>query len=198
MSDTTQKKVQKLTIQMEELENRQRRSNLRLLGIPEGAEKGNARTFLMAWLPKALGLSIEQPFTIKQAYWLGTSPQNQARTGETRPRILLVKFLTYRDKDRVMKTARLKEKVLFENSHVMIFPDLSAEVQKQWKLFDGVKQRLRHLRKEYGFMFPARLRIQHKGTWHYFSSPVKAEEFIRQMESSSPEDSSQDHQENGE
>lgn len=38
LANTTQKKVQKLASQMEELENRQRRSNLRLVGLPEGSE----------------------------------------------------------------------------------------------------------------------------------------------------------------
>lgn len=46
LANTTQKKVQKLASQMEELENRQRRSNLRLVGFPEESENEDASTFL--------------------------------------------------------------------------------------------------------------------------------------------------------
>ena len=137
LANATQKKVQKLTSQMEELENRQRRSNLRLVGLPEGSENGDARTFLMTWLPKALDIETGQPLAIEQSYRLGTmlqqryQTQDQVGSDKTRPRILLVKFLTYRNRDRVMKAARLKEDILVKERHVMFFPDLSTEVQKQ-------------------------------------------------------------------
>ena len=120
-----QKKVQKHTSQMEELENQQHHSNLRLVGLPEGSENGDACTFLMAWLPKVLDIETGQPLTIEQAYRLGkTLQQNQDGSDKPRPRILLVKFLTYRDSDRVMKAARLKDDITVEDSHVMFFPDL--------------------------------------------------------------------------
>ena len=182
LADTTQKQVQKFTSQIEELENRQRRSNLRLVGLPEGSENGDVRAFLMAWLPKTLDMEAGQPLTIEQAYRLGKpQTQEQLRSDVPRPRILMVKFLTYRDRDRVMKAARLKGDIMVDRSRVMFFPDLSTEVLRQRKLFDGVKQSLRQMRKEYGFMFPAKLRILHNKTWHYFTSALQAEEFIRKM-----------------
>ncbi|KAE8277808.1 hypothetical protein D5F01_LYC24163 [Larimichthys crocea] len=83
-------------------------------------------------------------------------------------------------RDTVLKAARLKE-VKLENNHVMFFPDLSPKVQKQRKLFDGVKLRLRHLNRDYGLIFPARLRIWHEDTWHYFNSVAKADKFIDKL-----------------
>lgn len=44
-----------------------------------------------------------------------------------------------------------------------------------------MKQSLRQMRKEYGFMFPAKMQILHDKRWHYFTSPSQAEEFIRKM-----------------
>lgn len=100
---------------------------------------------------------------------------------------MLVRFLSYRDRDRVMNAARLKE-VKLENSRVLFFPNLSQRVQKQRKLFDGVKLRLRDLNKNYGLIFPARLRIWHQDTWHSFDSPAKAEKFIDKLERCNPQD----------
>ena len=182
LANATQKKVQKLTSQMEELENRQRRSNLRLVGLPEGSENGDARTFLMTWLPKALDIETGQPLAIEQSYRLGTmlqqryQTQDQVGSDKTRPRILLVKFLTYRDRDRVMKAARLKDAILVKERHVMFFPDLSTEVQKQYKLFDGVCAKcVRNMDS------CSRQKCEFYTTKDGTTSPSQAEELIRKM-----------------
>lgn len=194
-TDTTREKVHKLDMQMEEIENQRRRCNLKLVGIPEGFEKRDCRGFLRAWLPQVL--SIEHQLNIEQAYRLGATPstQNQQQSA-TRPRVVLVKFLSYHDRDTVLKAARLKE-VKLENNHVMFFPDLSPKVQKQRKLFDGVKLRLRHLNRDYGLIFPARLRIWHEDTWHYFNSVAKADKFIDKLQPCNPREtrcgSSEEH-----
>lgn len=194
-TDTTREKVHKLDMQMEEIENQRRRCNLKLVGIPEGFEKRDCRGFLRAWLPQVL--SIEHQLNIEQAYRLGATPstQNQQQSA-TKPRVVLVKFLSYHDRDTVLKAARLKE-VKLENNHVMFFPDLSPKVQKQRKLFDGVKLRLRHLNRDYGLIFPARLRIWHEDTWHYFNSVAKADKFIDKLRPCNPREtrcgSSEEH-----
>ncbi|KAE8288384.1 hypothetical protein D5F01_LYC12253 [Larimichthys crocea] len=118
-TDTTREKVHKLDMQMEETENQRRRCNLKLVGIPEGFEKRDCRGFLRAWLPQVL--SIEHQLNIEQAYRLGATPstQNQQQSA-TKPRVVLVKFLSYHDRDTVLKAACLKE-VKLENNHVMFF-----------------------------------------------------------------------------
>lgn len=186
VADTTRDKVQKLAMQMEDIENQRRRCNIKLVGIPEGSEKRDCRAFLMAWLPQVLG--IEDHLNIEQAFRLGSLPttptaQTQQQQSEPKPRVVLVKFLSARDRDKVMDAARLKE-VTCDNSRVLFFPDLSPKVQKQRKPFDGVKSRLRDLNMDYGFIFPARLRVWHEDAWHFFNSPAKAEKFVDKLERS--------------
>lgn len=196
VTDTTQEKVHKLVMQMEEIENQRRRCNLKLVGIPEGFEKRDCREFLRAWLPQVL--DIEHQLNIEQAYRLGTTPsaQNQQQS-VTKPRVVLVKFLSYRDRDTVWNAARRKE-VKLDNNPVMFFPDLSPKVQKQRKLFDGVKLRLRHLNRNYGLMFPAQLRIWHEDAWHYFKSAAKADKFIDKLPPCNPRESRRESsEENG-
>ena len=77
-----------------------------------------------------------------------------------------------------MKAVRLKDKIIVEDGRVMLFPDLSTEVQRQRKLFDRMKQSLRQMCKEYGFLFPAKMWILHNKSWHYFTSPSQAEKCI--------------------
>lgn len=196
VTNTTQEKANKLAMQMEEIENQRRRCNLKLIGIPEGFEKRNCREFLRAWLPQVL--AIEYQLNIEQAYRLGAMPsaQNQQQSA-TKPRVVLVKFLSYRDRDTVLNAARQKE-VKLENNRVMFFPDLSPKVQKQRKLFDGAKLRLRHLNRDYGLIFPAQLRIWHEDTWHYFKSAAKADKFIDKLPPCNPRETRRESsEENG-
>lgn len=132
------KQVALLTYKLDELENRSRRSNLRLVNLPEKVEKNKAVAFLEKWLPEALGLAtFPTPPIIERAHRL----PGRAQSGRTPPpRVLIMKFLNFQDKVRVMRAARTKGKVLCGEQEVMFFPDLSAELHRQRRRFDGVKQ----------------------------------------------------------
>lgn len=167
-----------LILKVDELENRNRRSNLRLIGLPEGTEGRDAALFLETWLPEVLGsANFPSPLIIERAHRLtGPKPAPDAR-----PRALIMKFLNFRDKERVLYIARNKGRVMYENHHVMFFPDLSADLHKQRRQFDGIKQELRAMDIRYGLMFPAKLRVTFKGQTHIFESPSAAEVFLKKI-----------------
>lgn len=174
---STQKKVQELTLKLDDLENRHRRSNLRLIGLPEKTEGGDATDFLQTWLPEVFGPDIfPSPVIIERAHRLAG---RQDPSGP--PRALIMKFLNYQDKVRVMRAARQKGKVMYREHHVMFFPDLSVEVQKQRRQYNGVKQKLRELHLDFGLIFPAKMRIFHKGSRHLFHTPEEVEVFIQRV-----------------
>ncbi|KAI4808286.1 hypothetical protein KUCAC02_000350 [Chaenocephalus aceratus] len=52
--------VESLEAKMEDLENRSRRSNVRLIGLPENAEGKDACTFLEKWIPEILGADLSK------------------------------------------------------------------------------------------------------------------------------------------
>ncbi|KAK5862833.1 hypothetical protein PBY51_018191 [Eleginops maclovinus] len=134
------------------MENRQRRFNLRLVGLPEKTEKGDLVSFLNQWLPEILGPenfvnppSIDQAFRLPRA--AASANNNPNRTPA--PRAIIMKFCWLNDRDRMMKAARKKKAVEFEGTRLMVFPDLSAEIQQRRRLFDGVKSRLHSLQIEF-------------------------------------------------
>uniref|UniRef100_A0A3Q3B0V7 L1 transposable element RRM domain-containing protein n=1 Tax=Kryptolebias marmoratus TaxID=37003 RepID=A0A3Q3B0V7_KRYMA len=170
-----QKKIQDLALKVDELENRSRRSNLRLVGLPEKTEQGDTAAFLQIWLIEVLGRdAFPSPPIIERAHRL----QGQSVPGGP-PRVIIMKFLNYQDKMRVMTAARLKGKVMYNGRHVMFFPDLSAEVVKQRKQYDQVKQQLRNLNINFGLIFPAKMRIFQRGNRFLFHTPTEVEEFIQ-------------------
>lgn len=172
-----QKKVQELTLKLDDLENRHRRSNLRLIGLPEKTEGGDAVAFLQTWLPEVLGPdTFPRPVVIERAHRL---PGRRDPSGP--PRTLIMKFLNYQDKVRVMSAARKKGKVMYREHQIMFFPDLSVEVQKQRCQYNDVKLKLRALHLDFGLIFPAKMKIFHKGSRHQFNTPEEVEAFIQQI-----------------
>lgn len=174
---TLQNKVQELTRKLDDLENRHRRSNLRIIGLPEKTEGSDAASFLQSWPPEVLGSDVFPSLpVIKRAHRL---PGRQTQNAPSRAMIL--KFLNYQDKVKVMKAAHQKGKVIYRGHHVMFFPDLSTEVQKQRSQFNGVKQQLLSLNIDFELIFPAKMRIFHQGNRQFFHTPAEVEDFIRRV-----------------
>ena len=178
------KRVALLTNKLDELENHSRRSNLRLVNLPEKVENNDPVAFLEKWLPEALGpAAFNTPPVIERAHRLPGRTQS-GRTSS--PRVLIIKFLNFQDKVRATRAARAKGKVMCGGQEVMFFPDLSAELHRQRRRFDGVKQQLRSLNIRYGIMYPAKLRLTFNGQTREFDSPADAEKFVQGIQC--PED----------
>ncbi len=107
--------------------------------------------------------------------------RNTAADAKSTPRVMIVKFLDNRNKERVMRAARAKKNVPFQNHRIVFFPDLSAELNKQQRQFDEVKKKLRAKGLVYGFIFPARLRVTVNGQAHVFQSPSEVDDFLMNM-----------------
>lgn len=78
------------------------------------------------------------------------------------PRVMIMKFLNYADKTRVMKAARMKGPILLDNRRIMFFPDVSAELLKRRKVFGQVNKDLASLSipdLHYGSIHPAKLLV---------------------------------------
>lgn len=86
------------------------------------------------------------------------------------PRPLLFKLLNYKDRDTILSKARtMSWAMAIDNSKVSLFPDFSAELQKQRAKYINVKKRLRDLKLQYAMLYPARLRVVALGEIHFFN-----------------------------
>lgn len=92
-----------------------------------------------------------------------------------------MKFLKYADKFRVMKAARSKGEILYDNQRVMFFPDVSADLVRRRKIFDSVKKELASLSiptLRYGIIHPAKLLVTVEGRRHIFDTAAAAKDFV--------------------
>lgn len=161
------------------LETRSRRSNLRLVNLPEGAEGDDACAFLENWLPDALELPMGcTKLTVERAHRIGPGAHNNPS-----PRTLIMKFLNFRDKELVTRAAKTKREVRYKNHTVRFYQDVAAGVHKKQKQFDEARRQLRLMGLRYGIIPPARLLVTYKERSHIFNNRVEAEDFIKRIRS---------------
>lgn len=169
-----------LTERIDDLENRGRRKNVRIIGLPEGAEGVNPTSFFETWLPKVLKIATKTGrIKLERAH---RALVNEASPPSDKPRSVLVRFHNFRDKERVMNASWnmgvKKEVVQHDGATVMFFHDYSAAVVRKRKKFDGVKKRLRAIGATYNQVYPAALKVTHRGSTTLFKHPADVEEYI--------------------
>lgn len=168
---------------IESLENYSRRNNIRVLNVREGCEGSDPVTFFANWLPTVLGQEhFPEPLIIERAHRT-LVPRPSA--GE-RPRAVLIRLLKYQAREKILRTAAKLSResnspILYENSPVMFFPDLSANLVKRRKEYDRVKKELKSKGIQFTLLYPAILRVTlSDGKKKTFKTPREAAAFVRE------------------
>lgn len=182
----TQRDMLALARTVESIESRQRRLNLRLVGLPEKTEKNgrDLARFLAELLPNILGAdNFPNPLAIDEAFRLPLSKKLPKRRPPP-PRTILIKFRWLSDKEQVMAAAREKKSLqLDDDNPLMFFPDLTPEIQEKRRKFDGVKVQLHNLGIEFGMLHPAKMRLYlDGGETLTFLTPAEAQDYIKTVE----------------
>ncbi|KAL2092687.1 hypothetical protein ACEWY4_012485 [Coilia grayii] len=165
-----------LADRIDDLENRSRRVNLRIINVPEDSEpKGDIVAFVSALLKDNMGNLFTSPPELERAHRaLVQKPKN----GQS-PRAIIVAFLRFRDRERVLHWARQNE-VVFQGHTLRFYPDLSTQLSKKRVGFKNVKAALYQKGIQFRLLYPARLRVTYGGETLIFDTPADAETFYAQ------------------
>ncbi len=167
---------QRLTEKMTDMEDRSRRNNVWLVGLPEGPEGSNAAGFLRVnlskWIPSLKGHDIE----IDRAHRVYVTE------GEA-PRTLIFRVLRWHDRSEILKGARqaYPVKCAQDNVTLLFFPDFSPATTIRRKAFNPVLKKMTSLGLQPFLIYPAVIKLRHKGEQRSFDSPQKAEDFISSL-----------------
>lgn len=183
-----QKLIETLEAKTDDLENRSRRKNLILLGLPENIECGHIFDFIQRKLPEWLNIPTYQLLEFERIHRVG---QLRLPTEPDKPkeplRPVMIGFLRFRDCDRIFQAARKKITPMREGEAVLTFrQDLSAEVRCKRREFAGVIAYLREKDMFRGFAYPHRLRVFHNGKIELFDNPSEAKTFIDNLNMQPP------------
>lgn len=131
-----------------DLEGRSRRNNIRLYGVPEGAEGDSMPQFVEDLLKKALSLPHDMSLRIQQAHRALTGKPGQ----NAPPRSIIINFQEYIRKEDILKRA-WAGKVVYEGQHILLDNDYATEVAQKRREYGSIKRAL----KEKGVRFPTPL-----------------------------------------
>ncbi|KAK7877575.1 hypothetical protein WMY93_031707 [Mugilogobius chulae] len=168
-----EKQNDSLLNRLEDLENRSRRVNLRIINIPEKSEYGKDNTvFISELLKDALGPDVfPSPPYLERAH----------RTGPvgSSPRPFLVCFHRYQEKEKVLRWCR-QHKLEFEGHVLRAYPDLSTALARKRAEFKPIKALLYEKGVQFRLLYPAQLKIVYNGESHTFKSSKDATDFFNQ------------------
>lgn len=165
------------TSKMDELENRNRRDNVRMVGLPEKSKGPNPIELLEKWLVEFFGReSFSTMFTIERAHRV---PFRAPPAGGY-PRPLLTKFLNCKDKVTLLRKAREAGNIFFNGTRISLYPDFSPELQRRRAEFIQIKHTLQKFKLSYALLYPARLRVTALGSNQFFDSPTSVEKWLEE------------------
>lgn len=153
-------------------EGRARRDNVRLHGIVEGAENGatSVSAFVEDLLREKLALPPAFQLDVERAHRaLGPRPPEGAP-----PRSIVVKFLSYKCKEEIIKRAWEKKGFLYKGQRVYVDHDYAPEVMKKRKEYAEAKRVLRERKIRFQTPFPAKLRVFFEGETRIYNSASEA------------------------
>ncbi|CAL1598226.1 unnamed protein product [Knipowitschia caucasica] len=177
-SDVGQLKLEvaRLTSKLDDLEGRQRRCNSRIVGVKEGLEStGKPADVIATMLKDVLNLGFTP--LLDRAHRL----RGIRRPDGDPPRVIVVKFHYFREKEEVFRKAALSSPLTLQDRRISIFPDYTADVVKKRAAFSEAKQLLRGCAGvRFGMLFPAVLRITSAtGQDKRFTDPSAAVDYIK-------------------
>uniref|UniRef100_A0A3Q3WCU9 L1 transposable element RRM domain-containing protein n=1 Tax=Mola mola TaxID=94237 RepID=A0A3Q3WCU9_MOLML len=144
------KRLETLWTRVEDLENRSRRNNIRIVGLKEGKEEtGKVAQYVERILSKGLGLT-GSGFEIERAHRSLAPMPNPNEP----PRTIMVHFLRSSARDRVLRVVKEKRGIVWEGCKLSFFEDLTRELAEKRKAFNSVKRRLHELNVRHRLVYP--------------------------------------------
>uniref|UniRef100_H2ZVN2 L1 transposable element RRM domain-containing protein n=1 Tax=Latimeria chalumnae TaxID=7897 RepID=H2ZVN2_LATCH len=166
VTDDHEARLRELWDRVQDLENRSRRNNIRVIGVPEGVEGNGVSgpTMLLSILQDCLLLGESDPIEVEQAHrTLGPRP-----APDQRPRPIIARLLRFQDRERILRLAREAGELYWRGGKIMIFPDMSRELAAQRKCFTLARCCCMELGLRHALQYPVVLRVTVDGRLHRF------------------------------
>ncbi|CAH2299068.1 Hypothetical predicted protein [Pelobates cultripes] len=149
-----------------DMEDRSRRANIRIRNIPEEVSNEKLEGFLLEFFKNLISDGDLHDYLTDRCHRL-PKPYNAS---ETLVRDVMVKFHSYKTKERIMAAMRNKPTVEEKFKNLIIFQDLSFSTRSWRKTFKDLLPTLRQKNINYRWGFPSTLRVFWNGKTENFDS----------------------------
>ncbi|KAJ1106329.1 hypothetical protein NDU88_003730 [Pleurodeles waltl] len=150
-----------------DLEDRSRRDNICLLGIPENEEGTDIQAFLSSTLSKLTSLNFDPPVEFQRVHRVGPKRSDTS----VRPSPIIGCLLRHNQTRQILQTARSHSPFQLGQHDIRITADYSKDTNKRRKAFLALRPRLRQLEMKYGLFDPARMWVTKNRVSRDFYNP---------------------------
>lgn len=161
-----------------DLEDRSRRNNICIHGLPEGREGSNIIQYLTTQLPVWFPTLGDNPPEIMRAHRVGTLRGNTSKS-----RVLIFVCLRYTDRIRILKAAR-DSPLEIAGKEVSFTADYSAVTRSRRKSCYTVMEKARQAGFLAFLIYPATIKLTRGHDHNFFDDPAKVEDFLEKTGSS--------------
>ncbi len=159
---------------IEDLENRSRRTNLRIENVPEDSEGvEDTVKFVSSMLMDITDSTLfESAPALERAHRVGKKPEKAGLP----PRPFVVCFHRFQEKERLLQWARQRT-ATYRNATLRIYPDFSVSLSRRHADFKDIKRALYVKGIKFQLLHPATLRVTFNGSTFKFDTPEEAKAF---------------------
>ena len=170
-------RIQKNEKRLRNLQNILKRSNIRIIGVPEGEEEEQKIENLFEQIMKENFPNLAKEIDFQEVQEAQRVPKKLDPRSNT-PRHIIIILPKMKQKERILEAAREKESVTYKGVPVRLSADFSKETlqaRRVWKeVFQVMKGKDLHPR----LLYSAKLSFRMEGQIKCFSDKVKLKEFI--------------------
>lgn len=177
--EVLQKEQRYIRYKMEDQENRSRRKNLRIRGLPEAhGEKENLQEKM-----EEIFKDLKSPCNISGNLNLDRVHRIRKPAeirGDT-PRDVIVRFHSFRDKEQISMNLRRNPQVKYGETNLHIFQDLAAETLSRRRILKPLLAALKANEVQYSWGFPANLTGRKDGRKAVLRFPEETQNFCDRL-----------------
>ncbi|KAI4829215.1 hypothetical protein KUCAC02_023274 [Chaenocephalus aceratus] len=167
--------VTKMRRKLNELEDRSRMNNVRIVNLPTGVEGDDPRGYLQKMLPiwiPSIKSPNNNPLEIDRAHRIFSNNTSRSRT-------MVLKLLRYTDRQAILEGARKARPTLQDGTQLLFFADYSPGTTQERKEYKEIRTKLRQKGIDSFIIYPAIMKVNNKGTRMSFNSAEEARESLK-------------------
>ncbi|CAH2312711.1 Hypothetical predicted protein [Pelobates cultripes] len=161
--------------QVEDLDNRGRRSNIRVRGIPESDDEA-PRELLEGLFAQILGDEATPDFGLERAHRALRAPRKDGQ-----PRDLICCLRSFQLKEALMRAARTQRSIRYMDSQIALYQDLSTHTLDARRALKPITSVLQEKRIPYKWGHPFSLQARVGNQWHILRWPNEVTCFLRSL-----------------
>ncbi|MEE6469463.1 hypothetical protein FKM82_008633 [Ascaphus truei] len=162
---------------LEDQENRDRRQNLRIRGIPETILPGHLREYVTDFFVSICTEIDQRDLEIDRAH-RALGPRSD---DANRRRDVIVRLHSYTTKDKLIGACRVRDNIMFRGETLQVYNDLSKQTVDRRKDMRPLTLLLRDKGIKYKWGFPFKLVINHKGKYLSIRHPDDMEPLAKTL-----------------